>query len=135
MSAVQARRRVASRQHRPCNTTSVTLLAITPQRLAPAALRCPNLPRLLHLAIAEVRDHGLVNPKAAPCALHASEARLQPAGDADTGHLHVAVDHNLLNVVAKIGMAVILAAAPLVRPDLGPPASQRWQGAGVRSPS
>ncbi len=65
-----------------------------------------NLPRLDHLAVAEVSDHSLIDPKAASCALDPTEARRECPGDDDTSHLHVAVHHHLLNVVANVGHGV-----------------------------
>lgn len=76
------------------------------RRPALATLRCPDLPRLDDLAVVEVRDHGLIDPKAASRTLDAAEARRHSAGDDDTGHLYVAVDHDLLHVVVEVGHGV-----------------------------
>ena len=46
--------------------------------------------------------YGLIDPKATPRALDTSEARRHRAGDHYASHLEVAVDNDLLHVVAKI---------------------------------
>lgn len=61
-----------------------------------------NLPRLDHLPITKVRDHGLIDPKATPGPFDTGEARRHRAGDHDTSHLDVAVDDDLLHVVTKV---------------------------------
>jgi hypothetical protein len=61
------------------------------------------LPRFGDLAVAKVCDHRLIDREASSRPLHPSEARTNRAGDDDTSHLDVAVHHDLLDVVAKIG--------------------------------
>jgi hypothetical protein len=61
-----------------------------------------NLPRLGHLPVTKVGDHGLIDPEAASGSLDTSEARRHRPRHNHTSHLDLALDDDLLHVVAEI---------------------------------
>jgi hypothetical protein len=62
-----------------------------------------DLPRLDHLAIAEVGDHRLIDSEVAACALDPTEGRSERPRDDDASHLHVAIDKHFLDLMAQVG--------------------------------
>ena len=71
--------------------------------LVPQRSDVGDLPSFLHLAVAQVGDDGLVDAEWPTSALDASEARGHRSRDDDPRHLDIAVDEDLLDVVAEIG--------------------------------